>query len=332
MAVRSLADFKKRPHTTMLDCGEATVSQLIDQCLKYEDSLKDKAPAPEDLALRFYCMNAASALVASKVELNQPLSEAADQILVKYYDDMEDIGLRAFFYTFLICTREARHGNYGSWTKSMIEEWGNPSFLSKIPDSADSIFDHLKKHPPMYTVKKFTELLVKAFEPPSHYGSGYGGKAWAAVARPLRDFCNGQITMEMFLDTVWTLAHNNGPIFNKGMLFGTYGSDLVKILDVQRAGMVPNMIQHGETHHVGIHHKKLLELARKLDPEFGMSPVDWAKVQELGAKGKYANLIKKKKAAPPILKMKSNPTVDVNLLEIMPKVYVTKVTRKAIHA
>lgn len=329
MAVHSLADFKKRPHTTMVDFGEATVDQLVTQCVKFKNQLADPEAKPEDLALRFYCMNAAGAVVAQKVDLNEPLTDIAEAVMTRYYQEMEVIGLRAFFYTFLICTREARHGNYSKWTKEMIAEWGSPSFFKSIPDSADSIFDHLSSHPPKYTVKKFTQLLVKAFEQPTSYGSGYGGKAWAAVARPLRDFCNGQITLEMFLDTVWTLAHNNGPIFNKGMMFGHYSSDLTKILDVQRAGMIPNLIQHKGVKHVTIMHTHMLALVRQLEPTFGVEPVDWAKVNELGAKGHYATETPKSK---PQLGEKPKPVMDPSMFEIMPKVYVKKVTRKEMKA
>jgi hypothetical protein len=129
----------------------------------------------------------------------------------------------------------------------------------------------------------------------------------------------------MLLDTVWTLAHNGGPIFNKGMLFYHYNStELVKILDVQRAGMVPNMVAHADSKFVQPSHGELMVEVRKVIPEFGKAPVDWQKVQELGAVGKYAK-VPPKPATP-----KVKPVMDPNLLQIMPGTFVKKVSRKEV--
>ena len=51
----------------------------------------------------------------------------------------------------------------------------------------------------------------------SKWNGGYGGKKWGIVTDCLVRFVFGEFYAEMMLDTVWTLSHNNGPIFNKGI-------------------------------------------------------------------------------------------------------------------
>ena len=54
-------------------------------------------------------------------------------------------------------------------------------------------------------------------------------------------FVSGEFSAEMMLDTVWTLAHNGGPIFNKGQFYACTANAL-RILDVQRSGQIPEAV------------------------------------------------------------------------------------------
>src|SRR5208283_4005185 len=74
------------------------------------------------------------------------------------------------------------------------------------------------------------------------WAGGYGGKKWGVVTDCLARFVTGEFSAEMMLDTVWTLAHNGGPIFNKGQFYACYGHTLYRILDVQRSGQIPEAV------------------------------------------------------------------------------------------
>jgi len=93
----------------------------------------------------------------------------------------------------------------------------------------------------------------------------------------------------MMLDTVWTLAHNGGPIFNKGHFYTTYGHALYRILDVQRSGQVPEgvLFDHVIGQYASPPFKKLmLEVKGRYGEAIG-DYVDWVKVEALGAVHKY---------------------------------------------
>jgi len=93
---------------------------------------------------------------------------------------------------------------------------------------------------------------------------------------------------ELMLDTGYTLAHNNGPIFNKQVLYHPHDTtELKKILDVQRAGMIPQMVHSGASKFVSLAHRKFHEKALALlGEEFG-GPVNWFTVENLGAVQSY---------------------------------------------
>jgi hypothetical protein len=156
------------------------------------------------------------------------------------------------------------------------------SFQDKAPDT---------------TVGKYTSFLSDIFFQ-GKYSGGYGGPAWGAVANVLRDFVHGKITAEMMMDTSFTLCHNNGPIFNKGMLFGTYGSDIYKILDVQRSGQIPQLVAENQA--LVCKDSKIKEVWNEcfsiLGDEF-TGYVDWFLVEELGALKTYPDQKAKQIAA-----------------------------------
>ena len=58
----------------------------------------------------------------------------------------------------------------------------------------------------------------------------------------------GTTSMEMLVDTGYTLAHNGGPIFNKGMMYTHYDSHFLTILDLQRAGQMLDLLTGTNLH------------------------------------------------------------------------------------
>jgi hypothetical protein len=63
-------------------------------------------------------------------------------------------------------------------------------------------------------------------------GGGYGGSAWASIARVARDYALGKMSARIFMDRFWTLQHNGGNVFDK--LYGsTDRSNLMQALEHQ---------------------------------------------------------------------------------------------------
>jgi len=129
------------------------------------------------------------------------------------------------------------------------------------------------------------------------WGGGYGGKAWASVADCVLKFFDGTYTPEIFVDTVWTLCHNNGPIFNKPYVYRSYTSDFMAVLDVQRAGMIPNLIYDSLQKRVYLKSfpmvipQALLNQIKNFlaDPKYlsALNSIDWYMVEKLGALKSY---------------------------------------------
>ena len=317
-----LLDYKHRPQTKPLDFSGVSVQSLVGSCKAYRQSLPHDKVRPEHQAIEFYLLNAAAAELSLTLDHHEPLTPDHQAVLDRYYQALEQSGHRAFFYLFLICTREARHWQLGGQA-DLEKKYGKKlGFFNSIPDSSGEIMTHLETHPPEFSLVDFTELLVDVFSTGS-FGGGFGGKNWAEVAKPLRDFVKGATTMEIFLDTVWTLAHNNGTIFNKGMLYNDANkAELLKILDVQRAGLVPNLVAHGDSSFVIEAHVQTLLTVRQVLSEFGVCPIDWEKVKALGAKGHYSAKPSK------VLKPKDIATPPANSFQITPTHSVIKITRK----
>lgn len=209
----------------------------------FMDNDKDQATRPETDALEFYGMNHGVALIASRRGQHEPLSPAEQTFVNDYHRIMCQKAVRAFYYLVLICTRESRHVHDGqAFDKSLLSTWG----------AQISGFNHMIRHtgsmqaangfrhkPPNATLGEYVKSLAWIFYK-GKFNGAYGGKKWGAVTDCLVRFVTGEFTAEMMLDTVWTLVHNGGPIFNKGMMYATqHNHILARILDIQRSGQVP---------------------------------------------------------------------------------------------
>jgi hypothetical protein len=248
---------------------------------------------PEHEAIQFYMGNHAYSELVMRYDGYQPLGDA-QYIAKKYTEDLMVSGVRMFYYLLLICTRESRHVHTDydliSDLKSKFDgECTDFTDMISGSGSSGSVKNFIDT-PPDTDIASYTAYLVEVFNR-GGFGGGYGGKPWGAVAKCLSDYCNGVTTMEMMMDTAWTLAHNNGPIFNKGIIFDMYDDHWLKtILDVQRSGQIPQYV--AESHimmykYVNPDHKQFLKEVLQVVPSFG-GYVDWHKVEALGAVQTYA--------------------------------------------
>ena len=232
-------------HRDMSDVQCAHVAQAMKQFMATD---KEKNTVPESEALWFYGMNHGVALISANRAPLEPLSKWELQFVNSYHELMTKKAVRAFYYLIWICTREARHNQSLSADLPKIGKQFGPamqSFFTSIKGGEAGISQKFLDHPPQTTIGNYCEALRWTFYH-SKWSGGYGGKKWGVVTDCLVRFVKGEFTAEMMLDTIWTLSHNNGPIFNKGQFYGMYSSTLIRILDVQRSGQIPEAV-HDDT-------------------------------------------------------------------------------------
>jgi len=294
--------FGVRPGVQARDVGAASIPKVAERIaaaktsgddigeLLCADPIGEKVMGhPELDAVIFYMMNHAMSLVRQRVH---PLARLGDYLplVEEYHRQLAIRSTRMFMYLVLICTRESRHD------KSSGTNWygGYPMSFLKLHKSikgngSDAAAMEFLNNPPAGTLGNYTRFLVDAFYKGS-YSGGYGGKAWGEVAKVLHGFVTGTLSAEMMLDTAFTLCHNNGPIFNKGMFYSGYSKEIYRILDVQRSGQIPQLVADQATPwhsnaQVAALYKKCLSL---LGPAFS-GYVDWYLVEELGSMHSYPN-------------------------------------------
>lgn len=247
---------------------------------------------PERDGVVFYLLNHAVSVVRQRCHPYQPLG-AYEEILDTYHRELATRSTRMFSYLLLICTRESRHAkdsHTGGLWSTLKTKYGAEVFdFHKTIKGTSSDFARtaLIDNPPKVSLGAYTEFLAELFHQ-GNYTGGYGGPAWGAVADVLRDYCLGKLTAEMMMDTAFTLCHNNGPIFNKGMLFESYSQEIYKILDVQRSGQIPQLVANSESkwahdHTINKHWKMCHEALGSVFSGY----VDWFLVEELGALHSY---------------------------------------------
>ena len=109
----------------------------------------------------------------------------------------------------------------------------------------------------------------------------YGGPNWGRVADAALAMVEGKSSLEMLIDVGYTLAHNGGPIFNKGMMYSLHNGYFLTILDVQRSGQIPELVldsgQFGPQ--ATPKAKEIVKLVHKALPEEFRGWVDWVKVK-----------------------------------------------------
>lgn len=294
-----------RPYTSKLNIAHVKVSHIsgyikdiLDNGFKpmavYDEVLLAN---PDYAALNFYMLNHAVALIKSRKHPMESLGSLTE-ILEMYNTVLHVQTKRMYPYLVSICTRESRHNRFTDnkdqfWGKAYSLYGGAPYGLysaikNKGSNSALEVF--LKKPPEMF-LGAYTEYLTMCFYE-GDYSGGYGGKPWGDIAKTLHQFVIGELSAEMMLDTAYTLCHNNGPIFNKGMFFTNYSKEIYKILDVQRSGQIPQYLAekgHAVPAEVFKLFSKVTTILLDNNIDFiGTGEVDWYGVEKAGSLHKYS--------------------------------------------
>lgn len=288
----TLAFHMSRPLAMLRDMSGTRLSRVTAAVKKYEaNNAGGTSAVPEAEALLFYGMNHVVAEARARFEMYEPLPSAVNDLVDSYYSQLSASAVRAFYYLLLICTREARHNMSLSSDAVQIKKHFGPEvfdFFSSIKGGEAEIHKKLLVSPPDTTLGVYTNALKWVFYN-SKWNGGYGGPAWGAVATCLHRFVTGEFSAEMMLDTNWTLAHNNGPIFNKGIFYSMYSAHLVRVLDVQRSGQIPTAIVHDAAlaQFTSVELKTAMVKAGVALPGLVKPYVDWYVVEALGSVKKY---------------------------------------------
>lgn len=287
----TLAYHQSRVLTTNRQMSDSPCASLAHMIKTYQSADQDSSTSPEREALWFYGLNHGMSLIQAEYAPLEPMAPADLAYVEDYYARMAKSAVRAFYYLVLICTREARHNKSLTEDLPQIEKmFGKPiaSFFKGIKGGEAGIHQKLLSAPPDASVGAYVKSLQWVFYN-SHWSGGYGGKAWGAVADCLVRFVTGEFTAEMMLDTNWTLAHNNGPIFNKGIFYGLYSGTLYRILDVQRSGQIPEAVLTDSAikgYATEAMTAAMLWISARFPDAVG-DYVDWFMVEGLGAVNSY---------------------------------------------
>lgn len=338
-------------HRDMSDVSLPHVVKRADKFLSI-DGL-DKNRPPEKDALMFYMMNHAFSLVQQKFHPDESLGKYAYAVDTFFKESATPVA-RMFYYLLFICTRESRHVHKSAnFYEGLKEAYGqaNVDFLKSIAGTGSSgAVSALMQKAPAGPIGKYTDMLVTTFYK-GKFSGGYGGKAWGEIADCLNEFVHGRTNAEAMLDTGFTLAHNNGPIFNKGICYAHHGHDITKILDVQRGGYIPQLIvEHAQGNRYisnSLVDQTLINRYKKLAglfPEEFTGICDWFSIEQLGAMGSYesqkAQQIKthgvspamkeaEKIAAQKIAAKEAKAEAEAALIfEVLPNLKVKKLTRE----
>lgn len=284
----TLAFHLSRPLSAKRDMSATMVAPVAAAMKAFMASDAAPGTVPETEALWFYAMNHGMAEVRKVRAPCEPLGDLLP-FVEDYYRVLSPKAVRAFYYLMLICTREARHLHATpGLDKQVTAKFGASAWVwTQGAAGETAVQNKLFDAPPAMTLGNYVGALRHVFYN-GKWSSGYGGKAWGQVTDCLCRFVHGEFTAEMMLDTVWTLAHNNGPIFNKGQLYGGYSPGLLKLLDVQASGQMHEMVLHDPLGQQ-FAPPELSQWSSWAGKAFGtVGPyVDWYAVESLGSKHKY---------------------------------------------
>jgi len=287
----TLAMQLKRPGTLKRDMSNCLVSSVVDTLNSYLTSSDFKLATPEKEAISFYSTNHVMSEVLKRNDKDSPLGTQLP-LVETYQSELSKSAVRMFYYLLLICTRESRHvfSSYDWHTATVNYGAGSPDFTQSISGcGSDGAVSKFRQGEFDIKLGNYTKHLVDVFFN-GEFSGGYGGEPWGQVAKVLANFVDGTYSAEMMMDTAFTLCHNNGPIFNKGMLYEHYDQGaIVKILDVQRSGQIPEMIKNKESSFVTPDNVELIKWC-EIILEFKYSDfVNWYQVEALGSMHNYPN-------------------------------------------
>lgn len=162
-----------------------------------------------------------------------------------WYASCGQVVKQLLFYTWLICSKEMRHGSVAKCEKAFAN-WefahgpGMPEAMElakAISGSSGSKYLSLLDSHPNVAVGPFMRAVERQFRK-GGWGGAYGGPKWADIALELVRYFYGESSAMLAADRCWTLVHNTGPIFNKGFYFHHHDGALMSVLNAQATSSV----------------------------------------------------------------------------------------------
>jgi hypothetical protein len=257
----TLAHFNAAPQTRIHDFSALPVSVFAEATKKYKSNADHVSP--NDEAVTFYTLNHAVSIVNKLFTANEPLPEWARTIMQSYTDVTMAQGERLLHYILCITVREMRHlKSHGTptpafWSK-VEQDFGHKmqTFLQDVTSHGgeDTAMNRYMNQPPDVDAATYLKAMSYAFHKSPGWSSqneSYGGPKWGEVMDAAMSMLTGVTSMEMLVDTGYTLAHNGGPIFNKGFMYTLQDTNnLMTVLDLQRAGQMLDLMLLDNTFHV----------------------------------------------------------------------------------
>lgn len=364
----TLAYFNAAPQTHLHDLSDLPTAVFSASSKEYKKHA-DK-PQPSDLAVTFYTLNHCAGIIRKAFTPNEPLPEWARSIMQSYTDTCMAQGERMLHYILLITTREMRHLHGSSpafWAKLKKEfDQKGVDILKHISSdgSEDSAMNKYLAGPDM-TIGHYLKALSFGFhqagqpgqEAPSigHGGwsGGYGGPPWGNVTDAAISMLSGDTSMEMLVDTGYTLAHNGGPIYNKNFIYTPQDSSFLTVLDIQRGGQMLELMLDAKTY---LHVKKTpeavqaAELIKTHAPEEVKGWIDWKLIDDqrpakekqehpakystlTGAQAQPTAKPKPKKVVPPkptVVLLHGKPVKVIGTYQVYPHQTVSVVEREKV--
>lgn len=289
----TLAYFQAAPHFTAKAFGGVPITRFAAATKAYR-AVADLAPRARPCyeAVNFYGLNHLASIVRSKFTPNEPLPAWALSVMQAYLAELVSQTERLSHYNISICTREMRHILSPSATLlgnlyKIHPKLGDYILNLKGGNEDGALQTYYTTDLGDCTATQYMEAQALAF---SKAGGGkfsamYGGDPWSNIAKCLWSAMAGKTSLEMMVDTSYTLAHNTCSMFNKPLLYqfgGADNSNLIQILDVQRSGQIPELVldpKHWANLDVpSLTVTPLIKLVKQEIPGAFGSYVDWHKV------------------------------------------------------
>lgn len=288
----------RHPLMSKVDFRTVPLKNIVDNLNNMYGGMSYSMAHPDQEVLAFYLHNHAVSVVRHRLSPIEPLGKYSD-VIDSYFSMTQERAERLWYYMLLIVSREARHVKKVSSFTSVFKDAADPviySYINNIPSNSDSAAKKLRDAPPKgVTIGAYLEHLSKLFHT-CNWAGGYGGSKWGCIVDCALSYAKGEYSTEMFLDTAFTLCHNNGPIFNKGMLYDHYSGKFINLLDIQRGGQIPQFFSDVESQIVSPNksNRDLYDtLLKTLGSEFS-GHVDWYMVDKWGVhQGNYEDHKKK---------------------------------------
>ena len=279
-----------------VDLSECTLKKL-----SAEDIDKGANRSVTEDILTFYLAETGMALLQGSVSPKQELNPEQLKVAKMYMDVCSEVGPPMFYYLMHICIRENRHADTQCATSAKNNMTLTPTainFMSKVRSIGDRTeirlyVDNESYHynTPDICFGELSDAVWGYFYHGLWVGGGFGGKKWAAVAKILQQFIHGKINTGLMIDQSANAAHNNGPIFNKHLVYANPSkNDLYRILDVQRAGEILPYVKSRHCKLVKEYHIDMLQVITGAVVENSSDTVNWEEVSKHGVKHNYVTM------------------------------------------